>query len=157
MTKSLQGFTPAECLALEYADRLATDHHNMDDAFFDRLKEHYSDGQVLELGMMIGQFIGFGRLLAVLDLESNFASRRIWLRIFSYGECSVPRPCVASVGALGNSGRHAGYGYPIPTPERAGPATAIVVDGKAYLWILAPVSYGTQLRFLPNMGGRWRL
>jgi alkylhydroperoxidase family enzyme len=44
----------------------------MDDAFFDRLKEHYSDGQVLELGMMIGQFIGFGRLLAVLDLESKF-------------------------------------------------------------------------------------
>jgi hypothetical protein len=27
---------------------------------------------VLELGMMIGQFIGFGRLLAVLDLESKF-------------------------------------------------------------------------------------
>jgi alkylhydroperoxidase family enzyme len=44
----------------------------MDDAFFDRLKDHYSDGQVLELGMMIGQFIGFGRLLAVLDLESKF-------------------------------------------------------------------------------------
>ena len=44
----------------------------MDDAFFDRLKEHYSGGQVLELGMMIGQFIGFGRLLAVLDLESKF-------------------------------------------------------------------------------------
>ena len=72
MDKSLHGFTPAENLALEYADRLATDHHNMDDAFFDRLKEHYSDGQVLELGMMIGQLIGFGRLLAVLDLESNF-------------------------------------------------------------------------------------
>ena len=45
----------------------------MDDAFFDRLKEHYSDAQVLELGMMIGQFIGFGRLLlAVLDPESKF-------------------------------------------------------------------------------------
>ena len=50
-----------------------------------------------------------------------------------------------------------GTGTPIPTPERAGPATAIVVDGKAYWWILAPVSYGAQLRFLPNMGGRWRL
>ena len=66
------GFTPEESIALEYADRLATDHHNMDDAFFDRLKEHYSEAQVLELGMMIGQFIGFGRLLAVLDLESKF-------------------------------------------------------------------------------------
>ena len=44
----------------------------MDDEFFDRLKAVYSDEQVLELGMMIGQFIGFGRLLMVLDLESKF-------------------------------------------------------------------------------------
>ena len=51
---------------------MATDHHNMDDDFFDRLKQHYSDEQILELGMMIGQFIGFGSLLMVLDLESKF-------------------------------------------------------------------------------------
>ncbi len=59
-------------LAIEYADRLATAHHDMDDAFFDRLRTEYSDEQILELGMMIGQFIGFGRLLMVLDLESKF-------------------------------------------------------------------------------------
>ena len=46
----------------------------MDDDFFDRLKGHYSDEQILELGMMIGQFIGFGRLLTVLDLESKFCA-----------------------------------------------------------------------------------
>ncbi|NKB99614.1 MAG: hypothetical protein GKR90_14110 [Pseudomonadales bacterium] len=67
-------FSDSERLALEYADRLAVDHHNMDDGFFDRLKEHYSDEQILELGMMIGQFIGFGRLLMVLDLESKFCT-----------------------------------------------------------------------------------
>jgi len=70
----LEPFSQAERLALEYADRLATDHHNMDDGFFDRLKQHYSDAQILELGMMIGQFIGFGRLLMVLDLESKFCA-----------------------------------------------------------------------------------
>ena len=59
-------------MALEYADRMALDHHNMDDAFFERLREQFSDAQVVELGMMIGQFIGFGRLLMVLDLESKF-------------------------------------------------------------------------------------
>ena len=67
-----EGFTAAELLAIEYADRLATDHHRMDDAFFERLKAEFTDEQVLELGMMIGQFIGFGRLLMVLDLESKF-------------------------------------------------------------------------------------
>ena len=46
----------------------------MDDEFFDRLKNTFSDEQVLELGMMIGQFIGFGRLLMVLDLESKFCA-----------------------------------------------------------------------------------
>ncbi len=61
-------------MALEYADRLALDHHNMDDEFFDRLKIFFNDAQILELGMMIGQFIGFGRLLMVLDLESKFCA-----------------------------------------------------------------------------------
>ena len=74
LDKSLDAFSEDEQLALEYADRLATDHHNMDDDFFARLKDHYSDPQVLELGMMIGQFIGFGRVLTVLDLESKFCT-----------------------------------------------------------------------------------
>ncbi|MEM7003379.1 MAG: hypothetical protein AAF529_21510 [Pseudomonadota bacterium] len=74
LDKPLDPFSASERLALEYADRLAVDHHNMDDAFFDRMKEHYSDEQILELGMMIGQFIGFGRLLMVLDLESKFCA-----------------------------------------------------------------------------------
>ena len=65
-------FSEREKAALEYADRMALDHHNIDDAFFDRLHEHFSDEQIVELGMMIGQFIGFGRLLMVLDLEPKF-------------------------------------------------------------------------------------
>jgi len=72
LDEATNDFSPAEQLALEYADRMALDHHNMDDAFFDRLREHFNDEQILELGMMIGQFIGFGRLLMVLDLESKF-------------------------------------------------------------------------------------
>lgn len=44
----------------------------MDDEFFARMRECFNDEQILELGMMIGQFIGFGRLLMVLDLESKF-------------------------------------------------------------------------------------
>lgn len=74
LDKTLDGFSNSELLALEYADRLATDHHNMDDEFFDRMKAEFSDEQILELGMMIGQFIGFGRLLMVSDLESKFCS-----------------------------------------------------------------------------------
>lgn len=61
-------FTEREAVAVEFAERLATDHHNIDDVFFDRLRESFSEPEILELGMMAGQYIGFGRLLAVLDL-----------------------------------------------------------------------------------------
>ena len=66
------GFSDRERLALEYAERLAVDHHNMDDGFFDRLRTQFNDAEILELGMMAGQYIGFGRLLMVLDLTPKF-------------------------------------------------------------------------------------
>jgi alkylhydroperoxidase family enzyme len=72
LDESTNDFTEREQVALEYADRMALDHHNIDDAFFDKLHAHFSDEQIVELGMMIGQFIGFGRLLMVLDLEPKF-------------------------------------------------------------------------------------
>lgn len=63
------GFTVRERMALEFAEKLALDHHSVDDDDFTRLREEFSDPEILELGMMIGQYIGFGRLLKVLDLE----------------------------------------------------------------------------------------
>ena len=66
------GFSDRERLALEYAERLAVDHHNVDDDFFDRLRPEFDDAEILELGMMAGQYIGFGRLLMVLDLTPKF-------------------------------------------------------------------------------------
>jgi len=65
-------FSPREALAVEFAERLATDHHSIDDLFFDRLRQHFSEPEILELGMMAGQYIGFGRLLMVLDLTPKF-------------------------------------------------------------------------------------
>ena len=72
MDAETNSYSQRERLALEYAERLAVDHHNIDDAFFERLHEVFSDAEVLELGMMIGQYIGFGRLLKVLDLEPKY-------------------------------------------------------------------------------------
>ena len=49
-----------------------------------------------------------------------------------------------------------GTGTPIPTPERAGPATAIVVDGKAYLVDFGPGVVGGPLRCRLNTAGLLR-
>lgn len=67
-----ESFTGREALAVEFAERLATDHQRIDDAFFDRLRGQFSEPEILELGMMAGQYIGFGRLLMVLDLTPKF-------------------------------------------------------------------------------------
>jgi alkylhydroperoxidase family enzyme len=48
---------------------MALDHQSIDDAFVARLRSHFSEAQILELGMMIGQYIGFGRLLVALGIH----------------------------------------------------------------------------------------
>ncbi|HUO62927.1 MAG TPA: hypothetical protein VMT97_04450 [Terriglobales bacterium] len=63
-------FTPRETVALRFATLMAQDHHKLDDAFFVELRAHFSDPEIIELGMVTGQFIGFGRLIAALDLEN---------------------------------------------------------------------------------------
>lgn len=65
-------FSARERAALQFAEKLAVDHHRIDDAFFEELHQQFSDAEILELGMMIGQYIGFGRLLKVLDLEPRY-------------------------------------------------------------------------------------
>jgi len=48
---------------------MAVDHSLVDDAFLAELRGHFSPAEVLELGMMIGQYIAFGRLLVVLGIH----------------------------------------------------------------------------------------
>ena len=63
-------FTPRETVALRFATLMAQDHHKLDDSFFRELRAHFTDPEIIELGMVTGQFIGFGRLIAALDLEN---------------------------------------------------------------------------------------
>jgi alkylhydroperoxidase family enzyme len=53
---------------------MALEHQSIDDAFFKRLRAEFSDAEIVELGMAIGQYIGFGRLLMVLDVERPVCS-----------------------------------------------------------------------------------
>ncbi|MFF2084121.1 carboxymuconolactone decarboxylase family protein [Nocardia sp. NPDC058176] len=57
-------------LAAEYAERYATDHHGLDDEFWSRMFEHYSQAEVVELSMSIGSWLAFGRLNRVLGLDT---------------------------------------------------------------------------------------
>ncbi len=50
---------------MRFAEKLATDFRRVDAAFMSELREHFSDAEIAELGMMIGQYISLGRLLVI--------------------------------------------------------------------------------------------
>jgi alkylhydroperoxidase family enzyme len=62
-------FNERERIAIEFAERMATNHTSIDDDFFRRMRAQFTDAEIVEIGMAAGQYIGFGRLLMVLDLE----------------------------------------------------------------------------------------
>ena len=62
---------PGEAIAVRWAELAATDHTRVDDAFMAEVRTHFDEAQVMELGMMIGQYIGFGRLLVQVGLDKG--------------------------------------------------------------------------------------
>lgn len=67
--------TPAERIALRYADLLANNHLAIDEAFYELLKLHFSDKELVELGTVCAICIGFGRLSATWDMTEDLPER----------------------------------------------------------------------------------
>jgi AhpD family alkylhydroperoxidase len=63
--------TEAERAAIAYADISATDHFAISDRTFADLRPHFTEAQIVELGLYIAYFIGFGRLVAAWDLSEE--------------------------------------------------------------------------------------
>lgn len=60
--------TDAEKAAVGYADLFAIDHLAINDATYDGLRKHFSEAQLVELGMFVAVCVGFGRLGATWDM-----------------------------------------------------------------------------------------
>jgi AhpD family alkylhydroperoxidase len=67
------GYTARQRLAIEFAERFATDHGSIDDDLFARLRAEFSDAEVLDLTMCVAVYLGLGRSLAVLGIEEHTA------------------------------------------------------------------------------------
>lgn len=63
------GYTPRQRLAVEFAERFATDHATVDAELFGRLGEAFSDAEILDLTMCVAVYVGLGRALAVLGID----------------------------------------------------------------------------------------
>jgi alkylhydroperoxidase family enzyme len=64
-------YTAREKLAIEYAERFALDHLDIDDSFFLTLRQHFSDAEILDLTICIADYLAFGRLTQVLKLDQS--------------------------------------------------------------------------------------
>jgi alkylhydroperoxidase family enzyme len=67
------GYTPRQRLAIEYAERFATEHGSIDDTFFARLRDLFSDEEILDLTLCVAVFLGLGRSLTVLGVDQSCA------------------------------------------------------------------------------------
>jgi AhpD family alkylhydroperoxidase len=63
-------FTPREAAALCFATAFAGDHFSIGDEVFAALREHFDDGEVMELLLLCALALGIGRILMVTDILS---------------------------------------------------------------------------------------
>jgi alkylhydroperoxidase family enzyme len=68
--RSSEALTDRERLAAEFAERFALDHQAMDDAFWARLHGSFDDGEIADLVMCCGAWLGMGRMLAVIGVRA---------------------------------------------------------------------------------------
>ena len=67
------GYTDRQRLAVEYAERFATDHRGIDDELFTRLRSNFTDAEILDLTLCVAVYVGLGRTLEVLGIAENTA------------------------------------------------------------------------------------
>lgn len=65
------GYTDRQRLAIEFAERFATDHGGIDDELFERLHGAFTDAEILDLVLCVAVYLGLGRSLAVLGIEDH--------------------------------------------------------------------------------------
>jgi alkylhydroperoxidase family enzyme len=67
--RSRSDFSEAEKAALELAERVTRDPHEVDDDFWAELRRHYDEGEIIELLAAIGLFNYFNRFNDALRME----------------------------------------------------------------------------------------
>lgn len=69
--ESVETFSVREKLAAEYAEQFALSHTDLTPDLFDRLREHYTDAEIVELSATVGFCMGIGRVYTVLDIANE--------------------------------------------------------------------------------------
>ncbi len=65
--------SPAERAALRFADLFATNHLAIDDAVYDDLRQYYTEGELVEIGLNCALDVGVGRLAATWHVTDHLS------------------------------------------------------------------------------------
>jgi alkylhydroperoxidase family enzyme len=63
-------YSPRERAAIELAERFSLTWTDIDAEYLTGLRGHFSDSEIVDLLLCIGQYVAHGRLVNILDLES---------------------------------------------------------------------------------------
>jgi alkylhydroperoxidase family enzyme len=63
--------TPAEKVAIEYAERFCLDSAAIPDSLLERLGEHLSPAEIVDLTLVVGKYLALGRFMQVLGLDQT--------------------------------------------------------------------------------------
>jgi AhpD family alkylhydroperoxidase len=66
-----ENLSAAERAALQFAELFATDHLSIDGAVYDELRQHFSEDELVELGVHCAIALGVGRLSATWDVVDD--------------------------------------------------------------------------------------
>jgi len=58
-----------ERAAIRFAEKLAVDHHKVDDAQWTEMRSHFSEAEIIELVAHTTLYIGFGRFNEIVGLD----------------------------------------------------------------------------------------
>jgi AhpD family alkylhydroperoxidase len=67
--------TEAERAALHFADLFATNHLAIDDAVYDDLRQYFTEGELVEIGLNCALDVGMGRLAATWRVTDDLPER----------------------------------------------------------------------------------
>ena len=68
ITEDRSDMDPQERMALEFLDRLSSDHHALDADFYRALSEVFTTAQIVELGFACAEMMGVHRFVHTLDI-----------------------------------------------------------------------------------------
>ena len=61
--------SPRERAAIRFAEKLAVDHHKVDDALWSEVRAHLSEAEIIELVAHTTLYIGFGWFNEIVGLD----------------------------------------------------------------------------------------